>query len=346
MDKGASAAWEARHPGALSAIQYGMNLYLADAAAFFAEYQNDPAAGKTDDGAVEPAAIIVRLSEFARRVMPPACEYVAAGVDVQQKLLYWSLVAAEPKATPFVLDYNTWPDQKRQWFTLRDATRSIQKTFADQEADAQLYAALEALVAELVALELKRPDGVAFRIGKIVIDARYQDAVIYRFCKQSPHANLLLPALGVTTTGAAGGWKERRPVQGEVLKHDFKLCNPAPPKKPVRYAIVDSDAWITKVHNALRTPMKATGGLMLFKQRAEQHQCYADHLCAEYSTEKPDGRGRIIRKWQPKPGNPDNHWLDATKLGLLGCYSLGAEPAYVLKNAPRKRKTRNATPLD
>ncbi len=342
LDRGAIAAWPARHPGALSAIQYGMNLYLEDAAAFYAEYQNDPAAARSDEGASDPASIIVRQSPVARRVVPAACEYVAVGVDVQQKLLYWTAIAADPKATPAILDYNTWPDQKRQWFTLRDATRTIQRAFAKQEAGSQLYAALEALVAEMVGIEFAREDGSRFRVGRIVIDARWRDDVIFRFCKQSPHGNLLLPALGVTTKGTAGGWKERKTQAGEVLKHDFRLCNPAPPKKPVRYAMVDSDAWISRVHDALRTPAGSTGALLLPKERAENHQCYAEQLCAEYSTEALVN-GRVVKKWLPKPGNPDNHWLDSTKLALLGTYVLGAEPAYVVKAAPRKRTPRKAT---
>lgn len=343
--KGAKAAWEERfNEGEICAVQSGMNLYLDNPETFFAEYQNDPAAAKQEETKTEPSQIIVRQSGRERGIVPLPCEMVAAGIDVQQKLLYWTVVAAESNATPYVLDYNAWPDQKRVWFSLRDSTRTIQKTFPKQEADAQLYAALEALIAELVGRELKREDGSVFRVGKIVIDARWRDDVIFRFCKQSPHSALLVPAFGLSAKGNQGNWKDRKSRDGFVVKHDYRL-NALAPGRPVRHLTVDSDAWISRVHNALQTPMGSPGALTLFKQRSDAHLCYAEHLCAEYSFDAPGPGGRKVKKWELKPGGPDNHWLDATKLAMLGTYMLGAQPAFIVKKAAPRKGPRKATPL-
>ena len=41
-------------------------------------------------------------------------------IDVQQKVLFWLVAAWEDDFTGYVVDYGTWPDQQRAYFTLRD----------------------------------------------------------------------------------------------------------------------------------------------------------------------------------------------------------------------------------
>jgi hypothetical protein len=40
-------------------------------------------------------------------------------------MLFYAVCAWEPDFTGYVIDYGTFPDQKRRYFTLRDATKTL-----------------------------------------------------------------------------------------------------------------------------------------------------------------------------------------------------------------------------
>jgi hypothetical protein len=46
-------------------------------------------------------------------------------IDVQAKLLFYVVAGWEKDFTGYVVDYGTWPDQKRPYFTLRDARHTL-----------------------------------------------------------------------------------------------------------------------------------------------------------------------------------------------------------------------------
>ena len=46
-------------------------------------------------------------------------------VDVQASLLFFVVTAWEEDFTGYILDYGTFPDQRRQYFTLRDARHTL-----------------------------------------------------------------------------------------------------------------------------------------------------------------------------------------------------------------------------
>lgn len=338
MDAGAVANWPERYkPDELSAIQHFMNLYLTDRLAALAEYQNDPedetkAAGEQ----LEPDVIIHRTNGHKRGVLPTAVEYFSVGIDVQKPLLYWSGVGSEVKPTSYVADYGTWPKQRTNLFDLRDASRTIQKAFPDADLPGQLYSALETLTAELIGREWVRSDGNRVRLGRIVIDARWQPDTVFKFCRQSPHRDILVPAMGVRTSQL---YMDKKPSGGQ--KHgstgDYKL-QPAG-AKPVRYLILDSSRWISRVVSMLRVPVGSTGAMTFFEAPPEHLRMISEHLCAEYAmvlTEKETHRE--IVQWQMRPGKTENHLLDATKLAVLGNYEQGTRESIDAPKSPGRHK--------
>jgi len=50
-------------------------------------------------------------------------DHVTMFIDVQGKLLFWLVAAFEEDFTGYLLDYGAYPDQRRAYFTLRDARR-------------------------------------------------------------------------------------------------------------------------------------------------------------------------------------------------------------------------------
>ena len=123
MDEGSVIAWPERfNHDELSAIQHAMNLKLQDEAAFFAEYQNEPLPeDEADSDELTADQIAAKINGLRRADVPVGCNHLTMFVDVQATLLFYVVVAWEDDFTGYVIDYGTHPDQKRAYFTLRDA---------------------------------------------------------------------------------------------------------------------------------------------------------------------------------------------------------------------------------
>jgi len=60
-----------------------------------------------------------------RGVLSIGWKLLTAFVDIQQKLLFYMVVGWEDDFTGYVVDYGSYPDQKRSYFTLRDARLTL-----------------------------------------------------------------------------------------------------------------------------------------------------------------------------------------------------------------------------
>ena len=128
MDAGAKVAWAARYnPDEISALQHAMNLKLDRGdAAFFAEFQNEPL---PEHGPVEELLsadqITAKASGYRRGLVPVSMTKLTCFIDVQEKMLFWMACGWADDFTGHVVDYGAYPDQRRDYFTLRDAKRSL-----------------------------------------------------------------------------------------------------------------------------------------------------------------------------------------------------------------------------
>ena len=124
MDAGAVVAWPERlNSDEISALQHAMNLKLRNEAAFFAEYQNEPLPEvKVDANELTADQIINKIQPPETRPrFPWDVAHLTMFIDVQKDLLYYVVAGWEPDFTGYILDYGSFPDQQRPYFTLRDA---------------------------------------------------------------------------------------------------------------------------------------------------------------------------------------------------------------------------------
>jgi phage terminase large subunit GpA-like protein len=311
MDAGARVAWpERHHPDELSAIQHAMNLRLRDEAAFFAEYQNEPIVETEGEEMLTAEAIAAKTSGYPRRVVPIGCTHLTAFVDVQQKALYWLLAGWEDAFTGTVLDYGTWPEQRREYFTLREIRRTLQSISPKAGLEGAIYAGLESLAEMILARKYRREDGAQMAVERCLIDANWGQStdVVYQFCRQSSHAAVLLPSHGKYVGAASIPFAEYRRKRGDRIGHHWRIpCVTG--KRQVRHAIYDTNYWKTFVHARLAVAMGDPGCLSLFGRDARTHRMLADHLTAEYRVQTT-ARDRTIDEWKLRASHPDNHWLD------------------------------------
>ncbi|MCX7806211.1 MAG: phage terminase large subunit family protein, partial [Planctomycetota bacterium] len=318
LDEGAEVAWPERfnHDEA-SAVQHAMNLKLQDEAAFFAEYQNEPLPEKSveDEGLLTADQIAQKLNGHRRGEVPIGVSYLTMFVDVQGKLLFWMVCGWQDDFTGYVLDYGAYPDQRRRYFTLRDAQRTLQIAAKGAGIEGAIYAGLEAVAESCMGREWRRDDGAAMRIGLCMIDANWGTStdVVYQFCRQSAHAAVLLPSHGRFVGAASRPFREYSKRPGDRLGLNWYIPG-VQGKRAIRHVTFDSNWWKSFVHARLAVAMGDKGCLSLFGRNPEEHRLLADHLTSEYRV-KTEGRGRVVDEWRLRPEASDNHWLDC----LVGC---------------------------
>jgi len=317
MDAGAIVAWPERfNPDELSAVQHAMNLKLLDEAAFFAEYQNEPLP-VVRDTAVELTAeqIANKLNRMKRGVVPIACNHLTMFVDVQANLLYYTIVAWEDNFTGYIIDYGTFPDQRRNYFTLRNARYTLASVTKISGLEGSIYAGLEAIAGNCLNREWQRDDGAIIRIERCLIDANWGAStdVIYQFCRQSSHAGIVMPSHGKYVGASSRPLSEYARRPGDRVGLNWRVPHVSG-RRAIRHVIFDTNFWKSFIYARFAVPMGERGCLSLFGDRSDRHRLFAEHVTAEYRV-KTEARGRAVDEWKMRPDRVDNHWFDC----VVGC---------------------------
>jgi hypothetical protein len=335
MDEGAIISWPERYrPDEISGIQYAMNLKIMDERAFMSEYQSDPmplVPPQPDD--LKPEQITERVNRHERGVVPTGCTRLTAMIDVQQRLLYYAVVAWDEVFGGHVVDYSSYPKQARGHFLYRDARPTLEDAH-EPPMEAQLYAGLAALVNELLGREWRTDGGAGMRVERLLIDMGFQGELVKRFCRQSPYAAVVMPSSGHGITAGANPMEAWARREGE--RRGLNWIVPAPKPGEVRRVVFDSNFWKSFLRARLAAPVGAPGALMFFGDRPQTHRMIAEHLCAETRV-RTEGRGRQLDEWRLPPSQPDNHFLDT----VVGCCVAASMLGVSLKDLsapPRKKK--------
>ena len=260
------------------------------------------------------------------------CNHLTMFIDVQQKMLFFVVVAWEDDFTGFVVDYGAYPDQRRQYFTLRDGKRTLAMQARGAGLEGSIYKGLETLTGDYLAREWRRDDGAHVKIGRCLIDANWGAStdVVYQFCRQSNHAALLFPSHGRFVGASSIPFSEYKRKRGDRVGLNWRIPSVAG-KRAIRHVVYDTNYWKTFIHTRLGVPMGDKGCLSLFGQKADAHRLLAEHLTAEYRV-KTEGRGRTVDEWKIRPEQFDNHWLDC----LVGCAVAASMQGVVLPGTDAK----------
>lgn len=339
MDAGAMIAWPQRHnPDELSAIQHAMNLKLDQGdAAFWAEYQNEPLPDKADgEEMLAPDVIAAKTNGMKRGEVPVGVNHLTMFIDVQGALLFWLVCGWEDDFTGYVLDYGEYPDQKRPYFTLRDAKRTLMTVHKGTGQEGVIYAGLAALTADRLARKFRRDDGAEMAIERCLIDANWGNStdVVYQFCRQSAHAAIVMPSHGRYVGAASTPFSEYKAKRGDRMGLHWRVPG-VQGKRTTRYALIDTNYWKSFVHARLAVPMGDPGCLSLFAPATGvDHRLFSEHLTAEYRV-KTSGRGRELDEWKLRTPGADNHWLDC----LVGSAVAASMQGAVLFGTDVRRET-------
>lgn len=193
-------------------------------------------------------------------------------------MLFYVVAAWDEDFTGFVVDYRSYPDQKRPYITLRDARRRLAGEEKGTGFEESIYAGLDSLTTDYLSREWKRNDGAAMRIERCRIDANWGHStdVVYQFCRQSSHSALLMPSHGCFVGASSIPFSEHKRKQGGRLGLNWRIPNVCG-KRSVRHVAYDTNWWKSFVHARLAVAMGDCGCLSLFGWKSETHRLFAEH---------------------------------------------------------------------
>jgi len=314
MDAGAVIAWPARYNAdEASAIQHAMNLRFREREAFFAEYQNEPVNQQVDDLVLTPEKVAERFNGRRHGEAPLAANTLTMFVDVHDAVLFYCVCAWEEGFSGYVVDYGTFPDQKRTFYTLQDAKFTLGRMFPGAGVEGAIQAGLEELVGQYLQKSWPRAGGGVLRVEKMLVDMGYKSGIVANVKhKVGGAAMILSKGMGLRAGSKPMSTYRRHP--GEVHGHNWYFPN-VNKSSEFPHVAFDANYWKSFVHARLAVVPGDPGALTLFGKSASEHALFAEHIAGSESWTLTHGQGRDVQEWKQRPTRPDNHWFDC----LVGC---------------------------
>lgn len=346
MDRGSKVSWEYYYvpaAGEISAIQRAMNLRYKDVGAeraFMAEFQNEPLPPMDlmGLGAEWDVKMGDHLSGLARGIVPHGHNTLSAFIDVQGSMLFWMVVAWDSQFTGHIVDYGAFPEQGVNYFTLVTAKQTLAMKYPNTGLEGLLFSGMKELTKQLLSREWHGEGGAACRIQRCFIDANWGDSteVVYKFCRVSEHAALLMPCHGRYVGASSVPFGDYSRKRNDRVGLNWRI--PGDTKgRGIHRLLFDANFWKTFITRRMAVVQGDPGALTVFGRDGTEHAMLRDHFLAEFPVET-EGRGRKVQEWKPR-ANRDNHWWDC----LVGC-AVGASLAgitlaeHIDRKRPERRK--------
>ena len=127
MDRGASVAWEYdKLPDEISALQSLMTIRALDPEFFRREIQQEGLAPVNTSGVkLDTMTLLKRISGVPRGIVPEQASYLTAFIDSSDQVLWWAVCAWAKDFSGWLVDYGTYPDQRRPVFYKNDLALKI-----------------------------------------------------------------------------------------------------------------------------------------------------------------------------------------------------------------------------
>lgn len=322
MDDGAIHSWPERYnKDEASAIQNAMNMYFTDETAFWAECQNQPKRRDTLASAgLTPDAITSRINRVARGIVPNEWTRLTAFVDVQSTILYWMVCGWRDDFSGSVIDYGTWPEQDKDYFTRAQLKQTLKKVTPGAGYEAALLVGLEDLGNMIIGREWRNEAGNMMRVEKAMIDANFGESTdaVRAYSRRSAYAGVISPSHGRPSGAKARSMSELPVKLGERIGTSWKTTT----IKGQRHILIDTNYWKSFIAQRLQVSAGDPGSLTLPGMNGSEHRMLVDHICAEYPV-RVSTAARTIDEWTLLPGR-ENDWLDclvgcAVGASILGC---------------------------
>lgn len=325
MDAGAEVSWPERYgKNEVSGLQFCMNKYFENEWAFMSEFQQEPKTVDLGDEQLTPAHTFAKLNNRPRFEVPIAANKVTAFVDVQKEALYYVVCAWTDDFSGQLIDYGTFPKQRRLHFESNALNPKLSDVFPRDGLEARLRKAFEIWSEMVLGREYKREDGSILRVGKCLIDASWGEstATVDKFCRESKFSPILTPSHGKFLGAQHKPMAFQNRKSGETHGHNWYYPNNRN-QRAVRYILFDVNYWKTFVYRRILTSVGDSGSLEIFGNDVREHELLARHLSSEIWT-PTIGPDRMVNVWSLRPNEKENHWFDGIVGAAVAANELGA----------------------
>jgi phage terminase large subunit GpA-like protein len=244
--------------------------------------------------------------------VPTSASQLTMFVDVHDKLLYWMVCAWESNFTGYVVEYGTYPQQHRLFYSQKDAKITLPHVYKGHGKEAAILAGLNDLVSPYLEKTWLRDDGLALQIGRCFIDSGYVPEMVYTAIRKTNRLSAVYPSKGVGVGPDAKPFAQYIRKIGEQYGLHWRIASTRGTRE-LPTVRIDTNWWKSFVQARLATHAGDPGSITLFGESVN-HELLAEHLVSEYCV-RTEGRGRTVDVWKLRPNAFDNHWLDC----LVGC---------------------------
>lgn len=321
MDAGAVVAWEEdKLADELSALQSLMTVRALDPSFFRCEIQQEGDAPVNTSGLrLDAQSLLTRTSGHRRGLVPADASYLTAYVDSSDKVLWWMVLAVSKDMSGSIVDYGTWPDQRRPVFYKSDLAYAIGHDTPGQSWEESFVIAHNSLEAFLCD-DWETVDGKTRQIDLILKDWADggQMPLIRSQIAASKHRNRIRPAKGFAPKPG------RKPIHLWGDQHRDRSGTGWIERRSENPAHVQFDANIIKSMAARRlmTAKGAPSAIMLPGDDERANRLLAEHFTSEQPKEVSyDGAKGVA--WVLIPSRDNDFW-DCfcgclTAASVLGC---------------------------
>ncbi len=307
MDAGCQVSWASCFDpdNEHSSIHHAYNALIDDGEAVFAsEFQQVPLANEAQASGLTQDDVRGRAIAVPRWIVPAGLETLTAFVDVQEKLLYWAVVAWGQQLRGHLVAYGVYPEQNRTYYTLRDARRTLVKAAGGVSLEAAIHAGLEKVASEILDREFSREsDDAVLRVSQVFVDANWAQTagVVRDFARRSQWGPRIIPTHGRFVGASGSTLSDKKAEKGERVGANWRTST----INRQRHVLYDTNSWKTLFAARCKLPI---GDLQAFTVHEGRHEMLCEQLAAEYPT-RVEAKGRVVDEWRLIPGR-DNHWLD------------------------------------
>lgn len=315
MDKGAVVDNETDYDNRVvsSRLEWAMRLLIEDEDSFWSEQQNKPRGLQKASIFVDAETIRNQLNGYERGIVPIEAQHLTAFIDVHDDLLYWVIVAWSDDFTGYVIDYGTFPEQLKDYFSKSNKNNiTLQKKHTGMKRHGAIRLGVEELLKELLSREFKTGEDTAIYIERILVDTGYSFREVEMAIART-RSPLVTPTKGVGILAKDKPMDEYPDRDGETRGYHW-LFTKIGTKRRYKTLKIDTNFWKSDIHDSFGLSIGDRGGLSLWGLKSNVHQMFSEHLTAE-DVVSVEAKGNKIYEWTEKISGQDNHFFDC----IVGC---------------------------
>jgi hypothetical protein len=252
---------------------------------------------------------------------------VTGFVDVHDNIFYYAIIAWADDFTGYIIDYDTYPKQRRRVFNKSDKDLiTLKKGSEDVQTKAIIQSGLVTLLKDLLSIHFQMENDEneveVVRFSKILVDCGYVPEIVDG-AMRLVNSPIIVPSKGSSVRATTKPMRQWNRSPGRVFGTYWIMDRPQ--GRVFRTVTVDVNYWKCRLHEAFSVGAGSRSGLTFWGLDSETHRMIADHCNSEIAQFVEAGESKRY-EWQLIPGH-DNHYFDCLVGNMVAASTCGIKLA-------------------